>query len=604
MTPSTACSVCNHLIHIDPSSPTGASPTRPCELWSEPIGRGFRLCARNLGTCKVLVFVKRIGEADFPLSSFPITLTDTDGSPVLGANGKPVTAVPYQPFATFDSFTDVNILEHLSTEFFVSIGFLCIRSHASVCPICDVEFTLTLSCNPDEHFLYKIANPLIGNPLVNTPLSISGIVQCDDEDDTIDVRNLRAQLVSCSCCKNCPIRVIDSVPIIASDTATNQGTYEFKNVLVDCFRVVIICTTLSSSGTVVTSGTGNKILASSECQLSGASIGNRTLTVDPISINCTTCPVRNITVTGQAVCSSSSTGVITNVTVQFIRCVKNFDAKCGQTGSMACGSPLLVTPTFTLALPADGKFSATIPEDCYLVRFVCTSSPTTVLTTTPTLSCAFFCKTTTSLGTITVGCTCAADQVALTGSISCSSVADGMTAVLIPSSSGSTSWSVSNALATSTVGTSGTYDFGSVDAGYYIVRILCTACDESNTDVGGTGSVYYDEDTDIGSISVNCTTCNTVIVTGAVSCSSGIPSNTQVRIYKYIGSSSVASSIELAIPNASTGEYSVCIQKGIQIAFEVVCLGATTTVLQALTTKQLVESNISRSFAFSCLCTS
>lgn len=618
-TPSSVCALCNHIIHLDPNSPTGATATIPCELWSESILHGFCLKARNFGTCKVFIYVKRGTDADFKLASFPVTLTNADGTPVIGENGNPVTAFPFEPFAIFDAHTEINELPLLSNEFFTAIGVLCIRSSPAVCPICDVEFELTLSCG--ETLLYKIAAPLLANPSVMTALTIHGTVQCRVDTDTINTRNLRAQLVSCACCKTCPSRVLATVPIIPSSTMTNQGTYEFKNVQVECFRVIIICantgTTSTSTVTVLNApnnsanNTMANVLGASDCQLVNATT---TIMVDPIAINCNTCEDRIVTVTGTAVCSNLG-GNVSNVTVQFIRCEKKGDVKCGTAGNMACGSPLMVTPTFTAPLGTDGKFSAMVPEDCYFIRFVCTSSPTTVLTTSPVLSCTFFCKATTNIGTITIPCTCPSPTVTLSGSVAClpvtTSLPSGLIARLItcvPPATGTNCGTITSAsVIVSTVAvddTTGVFDFGSVTVGCYAVRILCTSCSEDTpiTDIGGIACTSLTTNTVIAPISINCSVCNTVEISGTITCTTGSVSGVQLQVSNFTPGCTTLTSITIITPNATTGAYSLCVTSGIGVSFQIVCT-STGAILFPSTACTTITSPTVRNFTIAnCTC--
>jgi hypothetical protein len=578
-TPSSMCAICNNIIHLDPNSPTGASATRPCELWSEAQGHGFCLQARNFGSCKIFVFVRSIGQPDFPLASFPVTLTNPDGSAVLNSNGTPVTAVPFEPAAIFDSFTEVNEFQKISAEFFVAVGILCVKSSPAVCPICDVEFTLTLSCG--ETLFYKIAAPILANPVVMTPINIMGTVQCRVSTDVLNTKNLSAQLVACACCRACPTRVVATVPITASTTMTDQGTFEFKNVQVECFRVLIICNTTTAGA--------NNILGASDCQLVG---GSTTIMVDPISISCTACQDIMVTVTGTAVCATgpgAPTGAVTDVTVQFIRCVKNADAKCGAMGSMACGSPLMVTPTFSMALPSTGIFTASVPQDCYLVRFVCTSSPTTVLTTTPVQTCQFFCKTTTNIGTITIPCSCPSPTVTISGSVVCSPTAtipSGITALLvtcIPPAVGTACGTASTTILPIeiAVDSSGNYNFGSVNIGCYSIRFVCTSCFGVVTDIGGTACTSFTTNTVVSPVSVNCSVCSTFEVSGSIAFTCTPAPSVLLAVTHFTSGTCAppASGVTFVTPTNNT--FAFCVPSGTGVTVAVVCASSTSTVLLA-----------------------
>jgi hypothetical protein len=620
--PSTECSTCNHLIFYDPNSDTGASATRPCELWSEDTEHGFCLEARNFGSCELLVFIRQFDQ-DWPLSSNPMTLTNPDGSVVLGENGLPVTALAYEPAFRFRSFVEFQEFNVGIERRACGIGILCIRASPTTCPICDVELVLTLSCG--EKLFYKIAPPVIANSLVNTPVTISGNVDCILDSDNINVNNLRAQLISCATARGVNGRVIDTVPLVINgggSTTSNVASYIFRNVLVECFRVNIICTgTITSTTSTVRSAAlgqnlGRNVIGTSECQLVN---GANNVVVDPIDINCTSCIDSMVTVTGTVVCSSSS-GVsnVGNVTVQFIPCEKKDGASCTSSNNTAnCGLPLMTTPTFSQALPTTGIFSATVPANCYLVRFVCTTSPTTILTSTPSLtSCRFFCQTgTTNLGTITLSSsctTCLPPKINITGAVTCldgtiSGITEGLIVArllqCVPTSStppGSCG-SVVNPLSPTIVAESvvsnldGSYSFNQVVSGCYSIRFFCQSCTSTNTDVGGIACSSYTANTTVPTIQISCGLCGTIQVSGTVTCTTGTVSNVAVGVNLYANGCGLPITSTIYLPVSGLGGYSLCVAPGTGVSVFVVCaatraqLSTPTTCITIIDTAQIIN---------------
>lgn len=649
LTPSFECTTCEHLIHADEDSFTGATATRPCELWAENEPHGFCLEISNKGSCEIYVFLRRFDE-DYPRAGTPLALTNMDGSVVIDEKGHPVQAIPYDPAFKFRSGIEFDRFVVDIERRICGIGILCVRTDNNVCPICEADIALSLSCG--ETLVYKMVPPLIESS--SSRLTITGTIECTDlattttttttaaatDTDIINPRNLRAQLI---CCKfgrsgrigNAAAKVVETVPITVTDASSNTGSYTFDNVSIDCFRIDIVCTTAGSASTTSIARTGagggigvteanRGILGSSECQLVN---GNTRIMVEPIVIDCTTCVDRMVTITGQAVCSttlSTAGAAITDVTVQIIRCEKKSTAVCGASGSLACGSPLLVTPTFSEELGTDGKFSASVPEDCYFVRFVCTSAPTTVIYPAAGVTpiCQFFCKTTTNLGVITIPCTCPKEQVTIVGTVVCSTTtttipADTITAQLVQcmTSAASTAAGLCGTItvpptqvivATDTVDTMGRYDFGAVDSGCYAIQFVCTSCSIEGTVIGTIPCTLYTGENTVNPVApftIDCSTCGTVSVTGTVICTTGLPTATELIVTTYgDGCGTTTSNTTQAIVPDSKGNYSFCVTPGVGITILTLCRDTSAVLAPATACETILNDTVIDITIADCTC--
>lgn len=649
----TDCDACTTLIHFDPNSSTGASATLPFIIWEEPeCPKGFIMNVNNLGSCKLYVFVKTISEPGWQTVGQPVALLDNDGVQKLTANGTPAFGFPLQPVAIIDEGLDQ--IQKLN-EIHTAIGVLCVRTSPFICPNCDVEIELCLS--DGAKLFYQI--PRIPPPNSTGSTTIRGTVTCQDDGDTINVNNLRAQLIQCPCSDSDPSQIIAETSLTASPNITGQATYEFKNALVSCYRVQIVCraavavvgsssSSTSSSSSCLTSsltssaglrrshghnkgvnrgngtnngrgngvnltGNTNNILASTDCHL----VRGQTLIIAPdLDINCNACQDQTITVTGQAVCQSSSVGNLSGVTVQFIRCEQlQQEIKCGsQTG---CGAALMVDPTFSAALDSTGVFTASITVGCYLVRFVCTSNPTQVLTVTPQQVCRYFCLTNTNLGTLTLNCACPLQQVNITGSVNCASgdLTGELTAQLLSCNSSCTSLTspVNIIASTQVVNSTGQYTFTGVNAGCYGIRLVCNSCSsELPVTVGQIGCTNYSPTStststvtlQVSPITINCQTCNSVAISGQITCLASLTSNVRIQLTQFPNGCDVQEGKIISfITPSSTGSYSTCVQAGVSASLSVVCANNNSVILAGPTTCQEITEATTMNFTIQdCSC--
>lgn len=662
--PNSDCDSCNHLIYFDPNSNTGASATPPCLIWSDTCPQGFSIRARNNGTCRLQVYARTInngngngigGNNNSPWGELgaSIALLNTDGTQVFTEDGIPITARPFEPIGVIDQ----NNFEITKIEpIYTAIGVLCIQTSPTICPICNVN--LVLSFPNGEESEYRVGTERFFNRGGSMGTTIRGTVDCRNTgDDTLNITNLRARLISCPECSTDQVNVFSTVPLqISSNVNSNtEATYEFKNIRgISCFRVEIICvaptaTLTNSSSSASTSAssasnirrglvlntrsqanllTSRNVLASSECKL----INDQNIfTVPPLFIDCNACQDTTVTVNGTVVCrgSTTATTLTDNITVQFISCeTKNgggsIDIKCGTSGTSACGSPLMVSPTYQAPLNSNGTFSASVPIGCYLIRFVCTSSPTTILTIVSPSSlitgtgCNYYCLSTTNLGTITLSnCnTCPLTQVAIQGTVVCSSTGtvdglqSGMTAQLIACNSTCTSLATPlNIVATDEINTTtGLYDFGSVDAGCYQIRIVCSSCTSDSTVIATIPCTNYGALTNIVPVvSIDCITCSTVSLSGTVTCTSGSSglTNVQLQITQYPNGcdSSEGKTISFITPSTSTGAYSICLPIDIGYTIQAVCASTGTALTNATACTSITTDSIVDITITDCTCT-
>jgi hypothetical protein len=646
MSATTICSTCQHLVRANPESATGASATLPCVLWAEDEGHGFCLEVRNKGTCDVAIFIQRRGEAGFPLADSPVTLLNSDGTVVMNSNGEPARATPFQEEFRFRGGgrrggSDVQKFELDECEQVVAIGVLCVRREPSVCPLCDVEFCLSLSCGWKPY--YKVAPAFSDGNFANgaSSFSVTGSVNCRLDADTINVRNLRAQLVTCTGCRSDSNNaVLQTVPLVLNPSMSDQATYRFTGVRASCFRVQIVCTSgvSASSGNAIAIGTP---LASSECQLvNGAS----TIEIDPIQIVCTDCVDRTVIVRGTAQCSAATTAAgfaIGDVTVKLFPCVKNLAPSggvipCGTADSVACGTALMTT-TFSQVLPASGVFEfRDIPENCYLVQFSCTSTGA-ILTATGgaggTLTCQNFCRAITNLGTITLNCNCATSTINISGSVfsntdptnSAAPNTAGVIARLFrcAGTPGTTAAGATTCgtiitprvlVASSTVTDTGIYSFNGVPKGCYTIRFFCIACTSSSTaDTGSTlteiGAIPcngYISNIVLGPMGIDTAACGSIPVTYTVVCGAGggVVAAVSLNIFLYSNGSCTTALDTFSLPPTADGIFNFCIPAGVAFRVQAVCNNTARTPLSDLTPCELITAPASRTLELdTCVCT-
>lgn len=644
--PSTECSGCSRLIELDDESPTGAVATIPCELWTNGVGRGFEMHVRNYGSCEVHIFLRSEGENRFRRASGPATMMNTEGKIVMRADGSgPATAIPFQSdyqIRTRDRsdgecFENKIIVEE--SRRVCAIGILCVRQ-AGLCPDCDIDICLTLSCGQSR--LYRVSALADIERESNggsnrREHTITGIVQCPPvpgttdgtEIGTLDPTNLLAELICCPRIRGedetLTDRILDTVAVTPSITDPTMGTYVFRQA-VSCFRVRIICGPDGKVvGTGTSTGTGrSRVLGSSECQLveegsggGGNSTRGRPIAVEPIVIDCAACVDLTVRFGGTAVCTSSSTGVISNVSVQFIRCVTNETVDPG-TGRerLTCGAPLANAVVLQLPIPANGIFLTTpIPQDCYLVQFVCTTTGVVLAKLNGGL-CKSYRRladnTLVNLGTaISVPCTCNLTTFAVSGLVVCNSgststigsaASGGITASLI----GCTTATVKGTtlIATATVTALGAYNFPAVPAGNYFINFSCASC-AGTTPVIATTNCFAVTTADVinATTTIPCDNCNTFTVLGTVTCTTGSAANISIGINFFNpidGITPIGTEYRQTDVN---GNYSFCIPSGSVISLDVVrtCSG-TIQILGPLLTKTTVTASISASTTIGCLC--
>ena len=377
--PNSSCVACTPLIQLDTTSSTGATASRPIELWSNVEPHGFEMKICNRGNCTFYVFLRRNG-LEFVHSWTISAIVDPSGNVV-------ATAHPFRE--EFQVPPGQEAIFPVRDQVVTHIGVLCVPTRETICPFCEVDIVLELSCG--EKILYYIQPP-IPIDAENNPVTISGVVECNTRagaTTTLTPSAYSAQLVICPVTFAQEAKIIATVPLRAVQGSTTSAMFEFSNVRhrnLSCFRVDIRCL-----------ATGN-IIGSAPCQpaLSGSS---RSISVNsPIVINCssTTCSPRLVSITGNIACTG---GTSTNIQAQLVSCGIGTATCVGATGSSGTGSCSTATGVVVATSSVStGGTGATgtyrfddVAEGCYQIQFACTGATTTLFSTV--VPCRLYCTT-------------------------------------------------------------------------------------------------------------------------------------------------------------------------------------------------------------------
>lgn len=540
------CSTCQKQLMLDTvNSTTGAVPAKVCTLWPTPNmdcniptrTPAFRVTITNFGSCNVFIYAKTIDDSNWPTASEAIALLNNKGEQVVADDGTSVTGTPFLPITIAKGGT--NQTHEFDTglsscgTIYKEIGFACIRSKFTICPICDVDIALTLydgsGLSVDQLFRITPQTNQVGNPISN--VTITGNVTCNSGFDSTNISNIFARLLECSCDATvAPTPFGDAlVPLKITEDPT-IAMYTFTNVSLNCYMVQILCLAPSTS----TATLANKRLKSSALAITSSNVldvsdcfrvdrTSGTINVpDVLVVDCASCIVPTITVTGTLACTATD---YTIYTAELFACV-NPNPTNLTCSTRTCGNQVLDGVAYTGTWSSTGVFTFSgVKVGCYKLRIICTASKAIIYDGTV---CNYLCSTSTNLGSITpTTCTCSvagsmkapiqqkAPKVAPVKQIMKAPAQQIMKAPKLASAQQQALTYQLIDTNDQVVATSSTPSFPNAPAGDYKIRVSCQVCSETKNIIE-LGKTNYPSGVSLPELTLDTSICKSYVISGTV----------------------------------------------------------------------------------------